>query len=101
MWIDTCETPKVGSLHFLVEVSHSLNGWERFDLRDRPAHTNQSCQPRLSGWCGSWNDTSTFGRGIAKMTRIARNGRVCICNVDPASAEGKAFLEEMGYPDLT
>ncbi|MCC6130072.1 MAG: hypothetical protein IT186_09090 [Acidobacteria bacterium] len=37
-WTD--EPHAIGEEGFLVETSHTLKGWTRYDLRDRPAHTN-------------------------------------------------------------
>ena len=55
--------------------------------------------PRLIGWCGSYNNISTSGCGVWKVTRIAKNGRMLI--QEATAEEVEAFLEEMGYPDLT
>lgn len=98
--IDESNLPDVGSIHFLVEIRKS-GGFTRHDLRDTPAYTNQSMEPRLEGWCGTYNDVATFGRGLVKVGRVAKNGRVLLNTVDSTSPEGRAYLEDMGYPDLT
>lgn len=64
-----------------------------------PAHTNQSHKPRLRGWCGSWNDTSTYGRGVWEVVRVAKNGRCLLSELD--GDEMQAVLDDLGYPDLT
>ena len=97
--VDSCNLPDVGSIHFLIRISKA-GGFTRYDLRDTPAYTNQSQEPTLDGWCGTYNDVATYGQGLAKVVRIAKNGRVLLTRVDPQSDEGQAYLEEMGYPDL-
>jgi len=98
-WIDAQEGYKVGDVGFLINFSHENTGGESYILRDTPAHTNQSRTPRLMGWCGSDNNVSTHACGVWKVVRIAKNGRTL---VDVASEEETtAFLEEVGYPDLT
>ena len=94
------QLPQVGYIGFLVRISNQIKGWERHELRDTPAYTNESRQPKLNGWCGSWNDTSTHGCGLAKVVRVAKNGRVLVQEVDKDSDEGQATLEELGYPGL-
>lgn len=91
--------PEVGSVHFLIEISKD-GSYTRHELRDTPPYTNQSQQPMLNGWCGSFNNVSTYGRGLAKVVRVARNGRVLVSSVDRDTDEAQAVLEELGYPDL-
>lgn len=98
-WIDGNGSEKVGEKGFLVHIENKLKGSERYELRDRPPHTNQSHKPMLSGWCGSYNDTSTWGRGVWKIVQVARNGRVQIAEVTD-KAELEAFLNDYGYPEL-
>lgn len=98
-WIDEQEGYNVGDCGFLISNSHETEGWERYHLRDTPAHTNVSRVPRLIGWCGSYNNISTSGCGVWKVTRIAKNGRMLI--QEATAEEVEAFLNEMGYPDLT
>lgn len=88
----------VGQVGFLVEVSHHTKGWRRFDLRDHPAKTNQSFQPRLNGWCGSNNDVSVTASGMVRVERVARNGRAFVRELE--GEELAAALEDLGYPDL-
>lgn len=99
-YIDTTEDMdlKIGTVGFLIESDNPYSGSARAYLSDRPAHTNQSNEPRLSGWCGSYNDVSTYGRGLWRVVKILPNGRVKIEEVigeDLASA-----LEDLGYPEL-
>ena len=98
-WIGPDETLSVGDVGFLIRFSNAIKGSERYEIRDTPAHTNQSNQPRLEGWCGTWNDLSTDACGMAKVERMAKNGRAFIRNLD--GDELQAALEELGYPDLT
>lgn len=97
-WIDAQEQYNVGDKAFLILFSHENDRVESYVLRDQPAYTNQSHQPRLEGWCGSYNNTSTSAMGAWEVVRIAKSGRYLIQEL-----EGEAlneFLEEMGYPEL-
>ena len=87
----------VGQVGFLIEHSNA-HGGETWRLADLPAHTNQSHEPRLSGWCGSYNDTSTYGRGLWRVVKILPNGRVKIEEV--VGEDLVSALEELGYPEL-
>ena len=98
-WIDEQEGYIVGECGFLINHSHETEGWESYQLRSVPARTNVSRVPRLIGWCGSYNNISTSGCGVWKVTRVAKNGRMLI--QEATAEEVEAFLEEMGYPGLT
>lgn len=91
---------KVGDIGFLIRNSNENTGTDRFSLRWTPAHTNQSHEPRLNGWCGTYNNVGTYGEGIWKIIRIAKNGRTLIEEVNDEQ-EREAFLDDVGYPDLT
>lgn len=95
---DHISTP-VGSAYFLVEHHHTLRGSRRHELRDTPPRTNQSFEPRPVGWCGTTNNVATFGRGVWRVTRVAKNGRVHLSQVTDRD-EIAAYLEEAGFPDL-
>lgn len=100
IWIDdeNCEFP-FGSFRigFLVEVDREQDGGAKtYSLRQHPARGNQSGAPTLEGWCGSWNNVSTYGRGLARVARQAKNGRLCLARV-PATP---GLLDELGYPEL-
>jgi hypothetical protein len=97
-WIGPAEDLEVGQAGFLIEFSNPYKRSETWVLRDTPAHTNDSHEPRLEGWCGSWNDTSTHAHGMAKVARVARNGRAQVVAI--TGAELTAALEELGYPEL-
>lgn len=99
MWIGPDETLSVGDKGFLIEHSNYTQRWERYELRDVPAHTNQSHKPKLHGWCGSWNNTATYGRGVWEVVRVAKNGRAFIKELE--GDEMQAVLDDLGYPDLT
>ena len=91
---------KDGEMGFLIRISNENTGSDRYILRCSPPYTNRSNKPRLYGWCGTNNNVGTYGEGVWKITRIAKNGRTLIEEVE-AGDERDAFLEEMGYPDLT
>ncbi len=97
-WIDGADFHQVGDVGFLVEHSNPYDRTQRFSLNDRPAHTNCSHKPRLYGWCGSWNNTSTFAHGLHRVERVAQNGRVLVKHV--SSLELDAQLEKLGFPEL-
>ena len=98
MWIGPDETLTVGQVGFLIENWNEANGGGKFYMRDIPAHTNQSHQPRLHGWCGSWNNVATHGRGLVRVERVAKNGRAFVRELE--GDELKAGLEDLGYPEL-
>jgi len=96
-WIGPDETLKVGDFGFLIVKDDNFGG-ERWSLSDTPAHTNMSHEPRLNGWCGTYNDIATFARGMAKVVKIARNGRAQVVRL--GGVELVEALEELGYPEL-
>lgn len=96
MWIGPDLTLEVGQTGFLIEQSHATQGWNRRILHCLPAYTNVSHQPKLNGWCGTWNDVATYGRGVWVVERIARNGRAFIREL--TGEDLRAALEDLGYP---
>lgn len=98
MWIGPDENLSVGDKGFLINTSNPIKGTDTYFLRDTPAYTNQSHEPKLHGWCGSWNDTSTRGCGMWEVTRCAKNGRAYITEIEGWKL--KEALEEFGYPEL-
>lgn len=97
-WIGPDEDLRVGDVGFLIEISNPYKRTETWILRDTPALTNQSREPLLHGWCGSYNDTSTNAHGMARVVKVARNGRAQIERLSGEDLE--AALEELGYPEL-
>lgn len=97
-WIGPDESLAVGQIGFLVEHSDSMTGRTRFELRNLPAHTNQSHKPRLEGYCGTYNDVATYGRGVVKVVRMAANGRALVQVLEDDALT--SALEELGYPEL-
>jgi hypothetical protein len=95
-WINEHDTDlEVSEVGFLVLTSPQ-GRTARYSLWTTPAHTNLSGEPRLTGWCGNTNNTSVDAYGLAKVTKVARNGRRRIATVEPT----KGLLEELGYPEL-
>lgn len=101
-WIDTDwdSDLKVGTVGFLVRVQNQNERGmpERWSLRDRPPYTNGSHEPRLTGWCGTTDNRAVYGHGMAKVVRVARNGRALVVSLE--GAELSAALEELGFPGL-
>lgn len=100
MWIDCDDlTTKLGTIGYLVETVDTNNGRTTFSLQERPLRTNQSREPRLTGWCGETNNRSRTARGAWRVTRVNGAGdRAQIVQVK--GAELAAFLDRDGYPDL-
>lgn len=98
MWIDNQQEFGVGDMAFLIEFCNTNTGASQYMLRNQPAYTNVSREPRLRGWCGSDNNVSTTGVGVYRVIRIAKSGRYFMEEV--RSDELREFLEEMGYPEL-
>lgn len=98
-WIGTeGDQFEVGQTGFLVEVHDTMKGWRRFDLRDHPAKTNMSFEPRLHGWCGTSNDVACHAHGMAIVERVAKNGRAFVRELE--GDELVAALDDFGYPEL-
>lgn len=103
MWIDLngYDVIKPGYVGYLVSKSHATKGWETFTLGEEPARTNVSREPRLHGWCGSYNDVATHAHGIAKVVKINKaETRAYVTVLADDSPEAEAFKEETGYPEL-
>lgn len=105
LWIDGYDVEpmesQVGAVGFLVErTDENRGGAVRYLLRDHPPRTNRSHQPRLRGWCGTTNNICVHGCGLARISRIAKNGRVCLTTI-PAGTQAEAdALETLGYPGI-
>ncbi len=97
-WIGPDPALSVGDIGFLIENAHENSGGSLFFLRDTPAHTNRSHEPRLHGWCGSWNNVSTEAHGLVRVERLARNGRAFV--IELSGGELAEALEDLGYPEL-
>lgn len=88
----------VGQVGFLVEISHATKGWTRYEVREHPPKTNQSFKPMLRGWCGSYNDVSTYGLGMVRVERVTKNGRAFVREL--TGGDLVHALDDLGYPDL-
>ena len=100
MWINSNgQDYEVGQIGFLIKKSNPIRHTESHILSQRPPSTNQSHQPRVHGWCGSWNDTNTYGLGVWRVARVCKNGRVQLTECANAQ-EVVTFLAEVGFPDL-
>lgn len=98
-WIDCSYDTVVGEIGYLVETINTSTGRTSWSLRDRPLHTNQSGEPRLSGWCGETDNKSRHAHGVWRVTRVAsKTERAQIVRLE--GAELKAQLERDGYPEL-
>lgn len=96
-WID-CDYVTTGTVGFLIESANAVAGFRNYDLSDRPARTNLSNEPRLHGWCGSYNGITTYARGLVRVTKVLRNGRAQVTSVPDDELEDA--LDKLGYPEL-
>ena len=96
-WIDGADLG-VGQRGFLVRIE-PVQSAERYELRDRPALTNQARQPKVFGLAGTTNYVAVYGCGLWEVVTLARNGRAKVAQLVERE-EIHAALEELGYPDL-
>lgn len=96
-WIGPDEF-SMNDVGFLIHHSNEIDGGNRYELRDTPAYTNRSCEPRLHGWCGTYNNLATYAEGLVKVIQIARNGRAKVAELE--GEELRSHLEDLGYPEL-
>lgn len=96
IWIDGYEL-SVGEVGFLIECVPEGRA-TRYHLNDRPPYTNLSHEPRLHGWCGTTDNVARYGHGMARVTRVARNGRALV--VPLHGQELVRALEDAGFPGL-
>jgi hypothetical protein len=98
LWINGDDYHMVeGNIGFLVFVVPQT-GEDHYVLREHPALANQSREPRLTGWLGTTDNVARYGQGLARITKIARNGRFRIQRLEVGDAD--AALNELGYPEL-
>lgn len=102
-WIDNHEWEpdrEPGSLAILVEHSHNLKGWLRPVLQDEPPRTNQSHQPRLFGWCGTYNDEHIQADGVWEIVKYTQTSHRVYIRPVREPERVNAYLEGIGYPEL-
>ena len=99
-WIDCDDySTRVGTTGYLVETLNTNTGRTSWGLRERPLHTNQSNEPRLTGWCGETDNRSRYARGVVRVSAVNERGDRCrIASIQ--GADLVAFLEKDGYPEL-
>ena len=98
LWIEEQEEFNVGDSAFLISFFNESTSSTRYVLRNTPAYTNRSNEPKLYGWCGTYNNIGTYGEGAWQVVRIAKSGRYLIKEL--TRSELILFLEDMGYPEL-
>lgn len=99
MWIENdYQNRGYNYVGFLV-CRVNQHGTERYNLEDHPPHGNTSGKPTPCGWCGTYNNIATYGMGVWRIVRIARNGRIEIAEVTDKDNLMK-YLDDVGYPDL-
>lgn len=98
LWIDqdACCDVADGDVGFLIQRSPQGRA-DTYHLRRHPARTNGSHEPKLYGWCGETDNVSVYAEGLARVVKVAKNGRRRVAQVDPTAE----LLEELGYPELT
>jgi hypothetical protein len=98
MWINgEISESAVGSVGFLIERRRD-GGGPSHHISGSPAHTNQSHEPRLFGWCGTTNNVATYALGLVRVTGHSAGGRLRVRRL--ANAEQAAALESLGWPEL-
>lgn len=100
-WIDCNDfDTKIGNIGYLVETTNNnARGATTLSLRDRPLRTNQSNEPRLTGWCGETDNKSRTARGVWKVARLNKAcDRALLVQV--TGADLAAFLADDGHPEL-
>ena len=101
IWIDEYQCSSVDGVGFLVRIVDNNHGSaESYRLDDRAPCTNMSHEPRLRGWCGETNNVSVYAKGLARISRRTKNGRLCLTPIAQGSEEESSALEELGYPGL-
>lgn len=71
----------------------------RYSVCARPGRTNQSGEPRLTGWLGTTDNVARYARGLVRVGARTPNDR---CRVERLpDAEVPAALEALGFPELT
>jgi hypothetical protein len=92
------EDYEVGERAFLIRKANLNGGGDRFELRDTPPKTNLSFEWRLDGWCGSYNNISTYGEGMVEVIKLASNGRLKVRNLTGDAL--RSALDDFGFPEL-
>jgi len=98
IWVEEQQDFGVGDSAFLICFHDENRGATRYQMRLQPAYTNRSNEPKLNGWCGTYNNLSTTAFGAWKVAKIAKSGRYLLRSLE--GQELKDFLNEMGYPEL-
>lgn len=94
-WMDGMGSP--GQVGFIVR--HAKEGGSEWrSLDERPAHTNQSHEPRLEGWCGTTNNVAVYADGVGVIDEYRDNGRIKVRQLGGEALA--AALEKLGYPEL-
>ena len=97
-WIgDKYSWYKLGDVGFLVEQVNK-HGVKTYSLENHPPRTNESREAKLTGWCGESYDVATYARGMARVVKVAKNGRAHVLAITGTDLEEQ--LELHGYPDL-
>lgn len=78
------------SYHVVSRVYVGADGLDdRIEIRDEPATTNLSREPRTQGWCGTTNDYSVTAHGCYDTLEAAREAAKAVYstglrNVEPS-----------------
>lgn len=99
LWIDTDGTIGVGDIGFLIEsTDNNRRGAVKYRLDSEPRCTNQSLQPRLTGWCGETNNVSVYAMGLRRVSKLTKDGRALLARL--TDAERDEWLRANGYESL-
>lgn len=87
-----------GDVGYLIMTSPDRRGGDYYTLSTAPARTNMSHEPMLEGWCGSYNNVSTYACGVARVVRATEAGCVQVWKEDD-SEKILAILDKLGWED--
>ena len=100
-WIDNSNGYRVGDVGFLLEYTwHAKGGKSQMRLSDRPGQANMSGRIIVDGWCGESNNVSVYAYGVARVSRVCKNGRAQVVRLWMNEAlkayESLGYIEENG-----
>ncbi len=90
-------TFKKGDIGFLV--LRDGDDTDEMAISSTPWMTNQSGEPRLSGWLGNTQNVSSSAYGLGRVVAVDDNSQT-VRVVRVVDRKVPAALAELGYPEL-